>query len=764
MNNKIHQMLSKAFQSFQNRNFHEAEDLFIHVLKCQPKNFNALHILGVIKGINNLHTDALEYFYKALEVDPNNSQLHLNIAKAFFSLNENQKAAEHYISSLELNPIQPEAWLDYGKTLLILGKIKDALHTIEKAIYYNHNYTEAWFIRGVLLSDLKSYQESLISFNKALEIDPISSKAWYNRGNTLLDLNRLDQALASYNKAISINPSYAEAWANRGIIFDELKNYEQSLASYDKAISIMPEFAEAWVNRGNTLQELENYEQSLASYDKAISINPELAEAWANRGNILHILRQYDESLACYEKAISINSEYAEAWSDRGNLLSDMGLGVLAEASHRNAISCNPNYLYAYSNLLFILNYRESQNPNAALSEANIYGSIVSKMSMPKFNNWNFEFQSKKLKIGFVSADLRNHPVGYFIEGLIECLDASQFELYAFPSASFKDELTDRIRPFFTDWTPIYGVSDLNAATLIYDKKIHVLIDLSGHTANNRLPVFSYRPSPVQVSYLGYFATTGLPEMDYFLGDIHMFPDSDAMYFTENVWKLPETWLCLKPPNFQLPISVLPAQSNGFVTFGSFSNLSKMNDRVVATWASVLNKMPSSKLLIKSKQLGDAAYIEVIKKRFENCGVNNERLILEGSDSREAYLKAYNRVDLVLDTFPYPGGTTSVDALWMGVPVLTINGDRFLSNLGKSIAINAGNSYWIAKDLGEYVQKAVEISSDLKRLEEVRKTLRERVLKSPLFDCDRFAKNFGEALWGMWFQSIKVKKSQIKYN
>jgi len=684
MHLEIEQMIAKAVESFQIGDFDGAESLLIHVLKNEPSNFDALHILGVIKGTNNLHHEALDCFSKALNIAPNNSYLHFNIAKAFSEIGEHQEALKHNLNSTQLNPEYPEGWVNYGKSLLTLGRVNDAFSAIENAINLNPNYAEAWSNRGVALTDLKSYKE----------------------------------AIASFDKALQINPQLAEAWSNRGVALQNLKYYEQSLASYDKAISINPNYAEAWSNRGNALQDLKHYQQSLASYDKAISIKP----------------------------------EYAEAWSNRGNALNDVGLFTLAEASHREAIRCDPNYFSAYSNLLFTLNHNVFLNPQNALKEAKIYGAKISDKSTPKFTKWNVDIETKKLKIGFISGDICNHPVGYFVEGLIECLEVTKFELHAFPTISLTDDLTDRVKPFFTKWSPIYGMTDRDAASVIHNSGIHILIDLSGHTAHNRLPVFSYRPAPVQASWLGYFATTGLPEMDYFIGDPHMSITKEEIHFTEAAWKLPDTWLCLKPPNFQLLISPLPALNNGFVTFGSFGSLSKVNDIVLETWATVLKLSPKSKLLMKTKQFEDSAQIEVVQDRFAKFGVSPDRLILEGPGTRENYYKTYSRVDVVLDTFPYPGGTTSVDALWMGVPVITLKGDRFLSHLGESIAINAENTDWIAQGEDDYVRKAVEFSFNLKRLEYQRSTLRDRVLKSPLFDTNRFAKNFSAALWGMWLQ------------
>lgn len=753
----LHQMIATVIQLFNTGNFDEAEKILSEILKNQPKNFDALHMLGVIKGTKNLHQEALEYFKKALRISPNNSLIHFNIAKAFSEIGENEKAIKYFLSSTSLNPNDPDLWLSYGKTLSTLNRVKDALNAFENALEINPNFAEAWSNKGVALDNLNLYDEALISFDKALLINSQFATAWFNRGNTFLKIKQYKQSISSYDTAVSINPQYVEAWYSLGNALLMDGQYEQSIASYDNALKINPRFAEAWSNRGNALLKIKIYAQSIASFEKALEISPLLAEAWLNRGNALVEIKKYELSLASYEKALEVNPQLAEAWSNRGYILINLCQFKKAEASYREAIRLDPELLTARSDRLFNMNYLEALNLEEAVSEAKIYGSKVSSKSIPKFANWNVPFDNEKIRIGFVSGDLANHPVGYFLESLVEFLDPSQFELYAFPTRSLIDDLTHRIKPFFTEWTPIYDFSDFDAAKVIHQKGIHILFDLSGHSAYNRLPVFSYKPARVQVSWLGYFATTGLPEMDYFLGDIHMSPDTEANHFTESIWKLPETWLCLKPHSLGFSNSELPAIANGFVTFGSLGNLSKMNDQVVATWASLLHKIPKSKLLLKSKQLADVSQIDMVQKRFGKLGIPKESLILEGPTAWDAYLKAYRRVDIVLDTFPYPGGTTSIDALCMGVPVLTVKGDRFLSRLGQSIAINAGNLDWIANDLNDYVKKAVEFSSDLERLVYLRSTLRARVLKSPLFDTNRFAKNFSDALWGMWLQSTELK-------
>jgi predicted O-linked N-acetylglucosamine transferase (SPINDLY family) len=426
-----------------------------------------------------------------------------------------------------------------------------------------------------------------------------------------------------------------------------------------------------------------------------------------------------------------------------------------AESSYRESIRINPDYAALHSNLLFSLNYVESMPTQEALVEAKRYGSAVSSKAEPKFTSWQVNPNPIKLRIGFVSGDFSNHPVGFFVEGLLKNLDLTKFDLYAFPTKSKIDELTNRIKPMFDEWIPIFDKSDIESAKLIHQLGIHILIDLSGHSAYNRLPVFSYKPAPIQSSWLGYFATTGLPEMDYFLGDPYLTSENEKNHFTEKLWKLSETWLCLTPPSPPIPISDLPALKNGYVTYGCFGNLSKMNSGVIKQWATILQNTADSKLLLKSKQLADIQVVNDIRDRFTDHGINSDRLVLEGPSSRKEYLEAYNRIDIVLDTFPYPGGTTSCEALWMGVPVLTLKGDRFLSHLGESIAHNAGQADWIAEDSNAYVSKASVFASDAQMLATIRMTLRDRVLKSPLFDAQRFANNFGVALWGMWRQGSR---------
>jgi len=301
-------------------------------------------------------------------------------------------------------------------------------------------------------------------------------------------------------------------------------------------------------------------------------------------------------------------------------------------------------------------------------------------------------------------------------------------------------------------WKPIYGKTDEAAANMIYADGVHILLDLSGHTANNRLPMFGYKPSPVQVSWLGYFATTGLNEMDYLIGDPHVTPPGDDDQFTEKVWRLPETRWCFTPPDVDIEVSEPPAVNHGYVTFGCFNNAEKVNDEVVALWAKVLEAIPNSCLLLKAKQFHDQMVRESIIQQFAALGINSKRISLEEFEDRQKYFAAYSKIDIALDLFPFTGGTTSVESLWMGVPLVTLAGDSLISRQGVGVLMNAGLSDWVAADEEEYVAKAVLFASDLDKLASLRAGLRSQVLASPLFDAPRFARNIENALWAMWNQ------------
>ncbi|MDP2196970.1 MAG: tetratricopeptide repeat protein, partial [Sulfurimicrobium sp.] len=517
-----------------------------------------------------------------------------------------------------------------------------------------------------------------------------------------------------------------------------------------RALQIQPDDAEVHNNLGAILQELGHLNEAEAHCRRALQIKPDDAKAHNNLGAILHELGRLDEAEACFRQALQINPNYAKAHNNLGITLQDLGRLDEAEPCFKQALQIEPDYASARSNLLFSLNYAPNSIPSYCFAEARQYGQRITRKVASRFSVWPCAKNPVRLRVGLVSGDFNNHPVGYFLESLLQQLDSTAFELIAYPTNHKTDELTARIKPRFSAWEPLSGLNDEAAAQRIHGDGIHILIDLSGHTRHNRLPLFAWKPAPVQVSWLGYFATTGVAEIDYLIADPWTLPETEEPYFTEKIWRLPETRLCFSHPDIDLAVSPLPALTKGHITFGCFNNLTKMNKEVVALWSKVLSTVPGSRLFLKAKQLGETAVQQHTIERFAEYGIDAERLILEGAESREKYLTAYQQLDIALDPFPFPGGTTSVEGLWMGVPVLTLAGERFLSRQGVGIVMNAGLPDWVAADADDYVARAAAHAGDLQSLSKLRNELRQQTLASPLMDAKRFAIHFATALQGMY--------------
>lgn len=586
---------------------------------------------------------------------------------------------------------------------------------------------------------------------------PDSAAAWI-----LLGASRHLQGkdgLPALRNAVELQPTDALAHSNLGNALKDLGQLEEAVVSYRRALKLKPDLAGIHYNLGLALMDSGKIDSALASYRQALALKPDYAEAYNDAGNALGRLGQLDAALASYRRALTLQPDYAEAHYNLGNALQDLGQLEAALSSYRRALEIKPDLAKAHSNLLFALNYSANYTPAYCLERALQFGQMASGKALRHFTAWQCPSQSERLRVGIVSGDLRSHPVGYFLESLVAQLDATRIELIAYPTHVKEDALTARIKPYFAAWKPLTALSDEAAARLIHADGVHVLLDLSGHSRYNRLPIFAWKPAPLQASWLGYFATTGMAEMDYFLADHVGVPETAREHFTEAIYYLPDTRLCFTPPQPDLPVAPLPALNNDRITFGCFQNLSKVNDKVLATWAKIFAALPNARLRMQCPQLSEPAQMAQMTERLRRHGIDPGRVAMYGLSPREAYLSAHAGVDLILDTFPFPGGTTTCEALWMGVPTLTLAGDNLLARQGASLLMAAGLSEWVAVSEAEYITKAISLASDLSGLARLRATLRPSVLASPLFDAARFARNFETALRGMWEQRQQTQVS-----
>ncbi len=630
------------------------------------------------------------------------------------------------------------------------GKLSEAKQLYEEILLKTPNHFDALHLSGVIASQSQMRDEAEVFYAKAIRINPKQAAPHYNLGKTLQDQKCFDKALQSYDTAISLKSDYAEAFYNRGVTLQQLRRFDEALQSYDQAIAIKSDYAGAFNNRGNTLSELKRFAEALQSYDKAVSIKSDYAEAFNNRGNTLKELKRFSEALQSYNKALAINSDYAEVLLNRGFTLQELKRFDESLQDYDKAISIKPYFFDAQSNRLLLLNYVSCFSASYRLEAARKFGADVVRFARQKFTHSNVENSFDKLRLGFVSGDFRVHSVGFFLEGFLSNLDQTKFELIGYTNNSFEDELTLRLKSFFGLYKSLVGLGDEEAAKAIYDDDVQILIDLSGHTALNRLPVFAHKPAAVQLSWLGYCGTTGVDEIDYILGDSYVTPPSEENHFSEKIKRLPENYICMTPPNVGVEVHTLSALKNGYITFGCFNNFSKVNESVIRLWARIMLQVHGSRLFLKAGQLADTSVIRDTVSMFQSLGISSERLSFEGHKNPAEHFDAYNKVDIGLDTFPYNGVTTTAEALWMGVPVLTKKGDCFVSHNGETICHHTGLSDWIAEDENDYYEKAVRFSSDFEALAKLRAGLREKILTSPLFAAERFARRFEDAMFELW--------------
>ena len=737
----------------------EAESCYKKSIILDPGLGAAYYNAGItLEHLGYLET-ALSFYEKAVSVQPDNFDVWNNRGNVLKALNRIEESLFSYEHAINLKPDYPIAYNNRGVVLKDLNRVEEALFCYDCAVIIDSRYFAAYNNRGVVLQKLDRSEDALIDFDKAISLNSSFAIAYYNRGANLENLNKIEEALKSYSDAISIRPDYLDAYHNKANILKKTRRHEEALLFYDTAILLSPHSADIHNSRAVTLHEAGRYGEALESFTRAIWLKPDFAIAYCNFGLTSKTLRFFDEAISLYNKAIYLQSDYAEAFNNRGVAFQDLKRFDEALESFEAALDADPCHFNAHSNLLFTMNYVPSLTIEGRVNEAKNFGKRVSGHAYEKFTSWFGSFNSEKLKVGFVSGDFRNHPVGYFLEGFLSKLNKSKFVLFAYSTHLEEDDLTENLKKHFSVWRPVANRKFNDVARLIHSDGLHILIDLAGHTAGNLLPAFAYKPAPVQASWLGYFATTGLPEIDYFIGDPYVAPESEQHHFIENIARLPETYFCFTPPQVAVNAGPLPAQKNGFVTFGCFNNLAKLNLDVVLLWSRILNAIEGSRLFLKSGQLGDRDIVRSTVEMFAMAGVGQDRLILEGPSNRKDYFLAFNRVDIALDPFPFPGGTTSIEGLWMGVPVITLRGDRFIAHNGETIAHNTGQSSWIADNEADYLAKAIFFSSHLKELSEIRSGLRSKILSSPLFDSDRFAQNFEDILTFMWKDFLKMRAS-----
>ena len=697
--------------------------------------------------------EALGHYEAALRLDPASVHAHFGRGNLLLELGDAQAAVAAFTTALAHKPDSAAACFNLGNAHARLGQHEQAVASYRKAVALRADFVDALVALGAALEDLGRFEEAIVAYRQALALQPDYAEVHVNLGAALLAARRPDEAATSLRMAVSLRPDHADAHHQLGGVLRGLGRLDEALDSYRRTVALAPGFAPAHCNLGAVLQERRQLAEAMACYRRAIELDPGCFDAHGNLGVALQETGQFTAALASFRRALEINPGFAAAMSNLATLLTDLGRVEEAAAVSRRTLDASPDFFHAHSNLLLTLNYLADQPPDQLRAEAVRFGENAARHARP-FTSWEVTSDPERsLRVGIVSADLRQHPVGAFLQGVLAAVAASsgeRVEFVAYSNSPEFDDVSAGIRACCGDWQSAVGVPDEILARRIRDQRIDILVDLAGHTGHNRLPLFAWKPAPVQATWLGYNGTTGVAAIDYLIADSWTLPESLEAHFTERIWRLPESYLCFTPPAPPLAVNALPAAARGHVTFGCFNNLSKINDRVVALWSRVLQAVPGSRLFLKARQFSDASVQQAMRGRFAACGVDPARLLLSPPVARSQYLAPHHDVDIALDPLPYPGITTTVESLWMGVPVLTLEGRSFISRQGVGLSMNAGLSAWIARDEDDYVALAARHAADLESLARLRGSLRETLGRSAVFDAPRFARNFEAALRGMW--------------
>ena len=746
---RIQETVNRAIQYHTEGALQKAEVIYHQVLDMQPNHFDAMHLLGVIAHQVGNNEKAVDLIGRALIIRPDNAEAHNNHGQALCKIHKLDEAATSYRKALAIHPNYSKAYYNLGNLQIELSYLDEAIVNYRKALEIDSNNSEIHFNLGNALKGQNNIDEAIKSFQEALSIQPLFIEAYNNLGMSLHALERYDEAVEIYQMAISINPDYAEAHNNLGVSLQKLGKLEEAVQSFKKTIKLHPMLASAYNNIGIILQQLNKPEEAVEFYYKALSINPDQAEIHNDLGNALYQCKKPEEAITSYLKAISIKPESAEMHYNIGNAYLKLNeLGSAIENYHK-ALELDPDQIKASSNLLVIKCYLDDHHPVELRDEIRHYQSLAAN-SAPRKSYSNSPDVSRRLRVGFISGDLYSHPIGYFLVGPLTYWNRNEKDLFVYATSDNDDVVTSKLKALVPNWNWVSQYTDDQLNELIIADEIDILIDLSGHTENNRLPIFSKKPAPVQVTWIGSNVTTGVDAIDYILCDDWTLPQEEESHFVEKPWRLPNTWLCFSPPDYDIDAGPLPAIKNSRITFGCFNNLMKLNSTVIKVWSDILLAIPGSRLFLKTTLLDNIHVREKILSSFEMNGVKRNRLLLEGHSERKDLLASYQKVDIALDPFPFPGGISSMEAMWMGVPVLSLRGDKFVSHVAESTLHNIGLPNWIADNPEDVITKAKGFTSDLAVLSELRKSLRSRLLRSPLCDSEVFAQNLNNAFKEMW--------------
>jgi predicted O-linked N-acetylglucosamine transferase (SPINDLY family) len=662
--------------------------------------------------------EAQAHYRALLARDPNHAEATHLLGILLARSGQTDEASSLIRRAMTLNPAEPRYPNNLAVLLAAAGRQAEAAEAAARAVALRADYADAWNTLGNALNACGRSTEAVDAFGHLLALAPNVPQAHNNLANALAKSGRSGEAIAGYQRATSLQADYFEAWANLGITLSCAGRYADAIAPLRRASALRPDHPDVLNALGYALYKSCDPDAAIDALSRAIALRPNLAEAWNTLGCALKDAGHLDESVAAFRRASDLD----------------------------------PNYAQATSNLAYTVHFHPDYDPAAILREQRAWDARHGQPLKPHIlRHANDRSPQRRLRIGYVSPDFRSHSVGRFMLPMFQHHDHAAFEICCYSDADPPDAMTAVLRATADLWCDTARLTDEQLANLVREDRVDILVDLTMHMAANRLRAFARKPAPVQVSYVAYPSTTGVEAIDYRITDPWLDPPgANDEYYVERSVRLPHIWCCYQPGavvGSAVDVGPLPALSAGHVTFGCLNAFCKAGDAVLATWGRIMRSVPGSRLLMHAHE---GAHRRLALERLQREGIAPDRVRFAGYMPGADYLRLYQSIDIALDTFPYNGGTTTCDALWLGVPVVTLAGRLAAGRQGLTLLSNVGLPQLVSQTPEDYLRIAVDLARDLRRLADLRAGLRQRMLSSPLMDAPALARNMEAAYRQMW--------------
>jgi len=802
-------MAEQAVALHQQGKLEQAEALYLKILESDPRLFGPRYYLGLMRLQQDRSAEACAYLDQALAVFPNDLGALMNYGMALRAAARPEEALTMFDRALSIQPNMAEGLYNRGVALSDLGRFELAVDSYDRALTLQPEMIAAMVNRAVALAAMQKLDaaiagydralamqpgnvialtqrgvtyrtmgrphQALADYDRALAVDPFHVEAIYNRGVALMDLQRGAEALAAFDAVRDAYQNNAEMLNNRGVALWNLKRPAEALESYERALALEPGFAEAWGNRGLALRDLMRFEEALASFDQVLRLEPRNATAFNCRGNVLRDMKNYESAIESYNRAIELRPDYVEAIVNRGYsrwTLKQYDVGI---ADVEKALTLDPGYPYAPGELFHVRMYGAdwrgfdqgkraleqklaagervvqpfifqaiAENPRDAQACSRIW--MADRCPAQPSAPHDRRKAGDKIRIGYLSGEFRQQATAILMAGLYERHDRDKFEIFALDCGRDDgSEMRARLKNSFDRWIDINPLSDREAAQLIRDAGIDILVCLNGYFGESRMGVFAQRAAPIQVNYLGFPATLGAPYIDYIIADRIVIPEAEQLFYDEQVVTLPGSYQANDDKGRPMAPTPSRAQAGlpetGFV-FCNFNSAYKLTPSTFDSWMRILRGVPDSVLwLLESR----APYADNLRREAEQRGVAADRLIFAPDLDTDQHLARLQLADLFLDGLPYNAHTTGSDALWAGVPLVTLRGTTFPGRVAASLLTAAGLPELVTENVADFEALAIKLATDAAALKALRDKLAQNKQSCALFDTERFARHIEAA-------------------